>query len=605
MKKLYKTSILLTALGLCLAAVLLIVLQPGSFPSEESPEMVYDVRMLLYQRWKVQEDGIITSIELPVFIPSKQGETVVIRNTLPIALKNGTYLAFQSSNNSVKVRLDDELIYSNAVGGSEGGKSPFPMWNFVELKESDSGREISMEFSSADPYETGIIPEILLGTFAEDLTYAASSNDTNMQLSICTMFIGALSLLFALVAYSKKQSVIDFILLGFFFLSLGCSQALMTVIPRKDSYTYFAVYAVGTGIFGLLPPFYCFYCRQRTNGKLKKSYAVLFWIGIVYYFIVFALHWLNIRLAWPILRRATYLVFLVLYGACFVNLLWREKAESGTEKNKALLAIGLGVFIISLALDGITHVSYTTLRGARPIVCGALLMALFHTTAVILSTYEHVEKQMEITKELGEERIKLMISQMKPHFIRNSLATIRALIMYDPKKAYDLLYEFTNYITFNIQAMEGTDLILFSDEMAHIKAYAKIEQELLSNRLKIEYAIACDSFEVPPLSVQPFVENAIKHGIWPKMEGGTLCLESEETPGAYIIRVIDNGKGFDTSKLDDIQEGHGIGMKNAIYRLKSMVDASISIQSKLEKGTTVTITIPKIVWGDEDEDDIG
>ena len=61
-------------------------------------------------------------------------------------------------------------------------------------------------------------------------------------------------------------------------------------------------------------------------------------------------------------------------------------------------------------------------------------MALFHTTAVILSTYEHVEKQMEITKELGEERIKLMISQMKPHFIRNSLATIRALIMYDPKR---------------------------------------------------------------------------------------------------------------------------------------------------------------------------
>ena len=605
MKKLYKTNIFLTALGICLAAVLFIVLQPGKFPPDDLQELIHDEKMLLYQGWTVPAESDSQPLELPVFIPSRQGETVRISNTLPIALKNGTYLAFQSANNSVEVSLNGKLVYSNIIGEPADRRSPFPMWNFVELKESDSGSEISLQFFSVDPYETGIIPEILLGTFAEDLTYAISSNDTNMQLSICTMFIGVLSLLFALVAYSKRQSVIDFILLGFFFLALGCSQAMLTVIPRKDSYTYFAINAVGTGVFGLLPPFYCFYCRQRTNGKVKRSYTALFWIGIIFYFFVYALHWLNVRFTWSILRPVTYLVFLAIYGACFINLIWREKEQGVSVNIRALLAIGLGVFIVSLAVDGFTHVSYMTLRGARPIVCGSLIMALLHTSAVILSTYEHVEMQMETAKELSEERIKLMISQMKPHFIRNSLSEIRALILYEPKKAYDLLYDFTNYITFNIQTMEGTEPIPFSDEVAHIRAYTEIEQELLSNRLQIEYAISCDHFEVPPLSVQPFVENAIKHGIWPKMEGGTLRLESTEVRDSYIIRIIDNGQGFDTNRLEDPAKGHGIGMKNAVYRLRTLVGASVDIQSKLGEGTTVTITIPKLLWGDEDEDDIG
>ena len=115
----------------------------------------------------------------------------------------------------------------------------------------------------------------------------------------------------------------------------------------------------------------------------------------------------------------------------------------------------------------------------------------------------------------------------------------------------------------------------------------------LEDRLKIVYDITCDDFKVAPLSVQPLVENAVRHGVYPKGNlGGTVTLRTYETDTDFVVEVIDDGDGFDVDEALN-QKSDSIGLKNLIFRLKAIMDATVAIESHEGRGTVVTVTIPK------------
>ena len=111
--------------------------------------------------------------------------------------------------------------------------------------------------------------------------------------------------------------------------------------------------------------------------------------------------------------------------------------------------------------------------------------------------------------------------------------------------------------------------------------------------------------DVDPVLSKEFVENAVKHGIAPKMDVGTLTIAAWETTDSYMIRIADDGVGFDTTLPYDQRGGHGLGLNNAIQRLQIMVNGSVAIKSSPGDGTEATITIPKLKEEDFDEDDLG
>jgi sensor histidine kinase YesM len=165
---------------------------------------------------------------------------------------------------------------------------------------------------------------------------------------------------------------------------------------------------------------------------------------------------------------------------------------------------------------------------------------------------------------------------------------------HDPQKAYDLIYDFTRYLSYHIDSLQGDELTTFTEELGHIREYTNIEQEHMGRRLRVEFHIGPTDFEIPPLSVEPFVENAVKHGVWPKRDGGAVSIASAETPDAWVITIRDDGVGFDPANPPPpVLRSHGIGMKYAIERLKAMVDGAVRVDSEADKGTTVTIEIPK------------
>ena len=199
----------------------------------------------------------------------------------------------------------------------------------------------------------------------------------------------------------------------------------------------------------------------------------------------------------------------------------------------------------------------------------------------------------ELKKELENSRIKVMINQMQPHFLYNALSAIRTIIKSDPDYAYSLIYDFTVHLRSSIKALSSDTPIPFAEELKNIKAYLNIEQMRFGDSLQVNYEIDCDHFSVVPLSIQPLAENAARHGVYPKgEEGGTVTVRTYETVTAYVVEVEDDGVGFDVAEVFN-RESDSIGLKSLIFRLKSLMNADVVINSKLGAGTLVTVTIPK------------
>ena len=112
------------------------------------------------------------------------------------------------------------------------------------------------------------------------------------------------------------------------------------------------------------------------------------------------------------------------------------------------------------------------------------------------------------------------------------------------------------------------------------------------DRLNVLYDIKVTDFMLPPLTIQPIVENAIKHGILKKIEGGTLSVKTYETGETYVVEIADNGVGFDMSDVDFDANKH-FGLNNIRYRLAKMRGADLTFESEIGVGTTVIVTFPK------------
>ena len=199
-------------------------------------------------------------------------------------------------------------------------------------------------------------------------------------------------------------------------------------------------------------------------------------------------------------------------------------------------------------------------------------------------------EKMVLNAQLAESRISTMMSQIRPHFIYNTLGSIEQLCELDPPKAGELVHNFAKYLRGNFGELDNAKPIRMSQEMAHVRYYVSIEKVRFPD-MTFSFEMRSEDFSLPAMTIQPIVENAIKHGLMKLQKGGSIRVISYETDSDYCICVEDDGVGFDTSKLLD--EKKHIGIRNIRDRLKAMVDGTLEIESTQGVGTKVLITIPK------------
>ena len=302
---------------------------------------------------------------------------------------------------------------------------------------------------------------------------------------------------------------------------------------------------------------------------------------------------------WPCWMLAQMIVNLILIG-CLVKECFRTKAQSNW------LYAGAIIPLVAFGADAVmTNIG--SWKGG--VVSRGVFVVLFVVVTVVVLPIiprginaEEKAKELELQKshlesekriveaELKESRVSIMLSQIQPHFIYNTLGTIERMCLKDPEKAFDLVRNFSLYLRGNFSELDSVSPIRFSEELKHVEYYVNIEKVRFPD-MNIEYDVAATDFVLPALSVQPLVENAIKHGLMRLESGGRVLIRSYETPTHFCVEVKDDGMGFDTSL--PIEPKKHVGLRNIRGRLKAMVNGELIIESQVGAGTRAVILIPK------------
>lgn len=254
----------------------------------------------------------------------------------------------------------------------------------------------------------------------------------------------------------------------------------------------------------------------------------------------------------------------------------RSKAVSILQLLEAILPTALAVpFLLPL--------------GGAELLCFTYAVSLH----LIAMTMQNDERQELRTREaqLDVQQARLLTEQMQPHFIFNSLSTIEALCVIDPEAAAKCVDDFAGYLRGNIDAMTSEDPIPFGKELEHIGQYVALERADPGRQFEIVYELETKDFLLPGLTVQPIVENAIKHGALTRLDGsGRVLLRTEEVGDLIRIVVEDNGLG---ESEEEKRAGHvKVGMKNVEYRLSRQCGGTFHFHTGKD-GARAVITIPK------------
>jgi len=234
------------------------------------------------------------------------------------------------------------------------------------------------------------------------------------------------------------------------------------------------------------------------------------------------------------------------------------------------------------------------LRGLWPdiyIVALATSLSMMIMLSIVLDEQAAMMRRQELDNE--QLKVDLMLSQIQPHFLFNVLYVIQEICLVDAETASRAIADFSRYLRHNMDSISINNPIPFKEELEHVKHYVSLQQLRFGDALDVRYELECTDFQLPTLTLQPLVENAIRYGIRKSETGtGTVLITTEEYPDRYEIHVIDDGPGFDPNEQPGDGASH-LGLKNVKERLSRISGGELVITSKIGEGSDLTIILPK------------
>ena len=259
---------------------------------------------------------------------------------------------------------------------------------------------------------------------------------------------------------------------------------------------------------------------------------------------------------------------------------------SGTMRRRARLSrkvfLGFAISLPPMAAALILNMFFDALP---------LYDIFFVLSALIMFSFVlsgQIERDLRHQREIADQRASIMVLQMRPHFIYNTMTSIYYLCKQDPDLAQEVTQNFTTYLRRNFTAITNAEPIPFSKELEHTRAYLAVEQAQYEDSLFVDYDTPHTMFRVPPLTLQPIVENAVKHGRNPYAGPFHISIRTRKTDSGSEIIVADDGCGFHPADDGQIH----IALDNIRQRLEMMCGGCLAISPNEGGGTVVTVTVP-------------
>ena len=390
---------------------------------------------------------------------------------------------------------------------------------------------------------------------------------------------------------------------------MGLLLILLSLIIGLDAYGrrkvfYLGAIAVTAGIWKLsgqsiLPLIFDYYGRQK----------LLWYIGSMAYMLmlVLSLRLLDVlhgeennlisRLC-TIIAAASMLIILILqilglvdlhdatipFGIC-VSILHLITLFQKPGKSELLWLIPT---FVTFGIDGLFLFKTGSIRDMPLLIIWIILNLIGRGFWYLKKSVLHERQLLKQEEELRYARMQTMINEIRPHFIFNTLSSISMLCDTDPQRAMEITANFNNYLQASFTAIAKKEPVPFETELAHTKAYLNVEKALYIDKLTVDYDTEYTDFCLPPLTLQPIVENSVKHGIKQTHEPEHIVIRTRKASGGAEVIVEDNGPGITTDSADS--SGH-VGLKNVTERLKIMCGGNISIGVRPGGGSVVTIHV--------------
>ena len=321
------------------------------------------------------------------------------------------------------------------------------------------------------------------------------------------------------------------------------------------------------------------------------------------------------------MRKALEVVYYVAFAAGmliiltnpFTHFIFTIDEETGVYSRGELFWLSLLAPLVLVILNTIVIKRYITGRRKKiglysyslmPVL-GAVVQIMFYGIQVIYIAMLYsliliygnfyVERGQEIaTKDakISEQKISMIVARIQPDVLDRTLTLIKN-IEGNPPETVEAIDHFSRYMRGNLKTLSQKDTIPFATEMKHVRTYVDLEKLRFKEKLNVTYDIRDTEFRLPALTMQMLVENAIKHGVTVKEDGGTVKISTYSTIDGHVITVSDDGVGFDTGmSFEDDDQSH-VGLANVKQRIEEMCEGKLEITSWIDRGTVVRITIPK------------
>lgn len=537
----------------------------------------------------------IGTISLPARADAAPNELVELRHIIPNLHEEGIAVGFHTSFASVQVLAGDILLYEfDSASVRPFGKASPSRWNFVKIPNQYNGEILKIRLQSPYAQYSGELTSVWIGELMELTGYLVGKYMP--QLLICGVFtlLGISLIVSSVVLRRMLKDVCTLRCLGIFIVM--ASLWMMSEIDFPDILwdISFMTFLSRYLLVMVCPLPYLMYLLHRFPAQYSPCFRILAVAFALNFFALTCLQILNVadfaETAW-----ITHVLMVILFICMGVILTRRARLERPLSFDFVLECAGILILAACVLAEIWMYHEKEYMNSGNFLRFGLFAYSGCLFTALLLDILRKCAAAEKIGKELQESRLRLMVSQIQPHFIYNTLSSIRTLIKLNPDQAYELVYDFSKYLRANIDSIGQEGLIPFARELEHIRSYCKIEQLRFGKKLAILYEIEEDQFPVPPLSIQPLVENAIKHGIRGKEGSGTVKIHSFKSSQFYVVEVLDDGAGFD---VDGERPAGSAGIKNIQIRLKELVDSTLEITSIPGKGTKAVVMVPENAgWG--------
>jgi len=260
---------------------------------------------------------------------------------------------------------------------------------------------------------------------------------------------------------------------------------------------------------------------------------------------------------------------------------------AGTSMVCVALGAGLSYLVLG-SLPGVRQVEMTPQRSWLSIA----VVCVFVSVIWGLVAWQHWHEE-QLKRQAQEAQLQLLQAQIEPHFLFNTLANVQSLMDHDLPKAKQMLASFTDYLRASLGTLRSADSRV-AQELELAQSYLELLQARMEERLRfsIEADEAARALLLPPLLLQPLVENAIVHGLEPSIEGGSVRVSARVANGRLVLEVQDDGRGADAPRRPG-RAGAGLALDNIRQRLAARYGPTATLQVlPAAPGTLARITIP-------------